>query len=531
MIEYINFLVLPQTLLKLGNCFMTQDKILCDIGFIGLGVMGKNLVLNLADNGFNIATFDLSAEKVQAVIAQDQLENTTGSARVFGCASYTELLSQLKAPHLIVLSVPAGAPVDQVCENLIGAGIQPDDIIIDTGNSLWVDTVAREKKYKSNFLLFSSAVSGGEVGARFGPSLMPSGSPYAWARVKPIWEAIAAKVDAKTGKPLERTQPGEIINEGEPCTAYIGPAGAGHYVKMVHNGIEYADMQIICEAYHVLKAGLGLTPDEIADIFAEWNDGPLDSYLMEISVEVLRHKSADTQTPLVDLILDKAGQKGTGLWTAMSSLEIGCPAPTIAQAVYARSISSFKAMRVQASSQLLGPVVTPLSPEEKAQTIAQLHDAIYCAKMCAYAQGFQLMKLAAKEHGWTLDFASIAKIWRAGCIIRAVFLQSITDAFDRNEALENLLLDDFFVQQLNERQQNWRKAICYATLQGVPIGALSTSLAYYDSVRCQTLPANLLQGQRDFFGAHTFERIDKLAGKKYHVEWSTAERKTNLVDG
>jgi len=510
---------------------MTHNKSLCDIGFIGLGVMGKNLVLNLADNGFNIAAFDLSAEKVQAAIVQDELENTTDTARVYGCSSYTELLSQLKAPHLIVLSVPAGAPVDQVCENLIGAGIQPDDIIIDTGNSLWVDTVAREEKYKSNFLLFSSAVSGGEVGARFGPSLMPSGSAYAWARVKPIWEAISAKVDVKTGKPLERTKPGETITEGEPCAAYIGPAGAGHYVKMVHNGIEYADMQIICEAYDVLKSGLDLSSDEIADIFEKWNNGPLDSYLMEISVEVLRHKSSDTNTPIVDLILDKAGQKGTGLWTAMSSLEVGCPAPTIAQAVYARSISSFKDMRVQASEQLSGPEVTTLSATEKEEVIEQLHDAIYCAKMCAYAQGFQLMKLAAKEHGWTLDFASIAKIWRAGCIIRAAFLQSITDAYQRNEDLDNLLLDDFFVKQLNLRQQNWRKAICHATMQGVPVGALSTSLAYYDSVRSKTLPANLLQGQRDFFGAHTFERTDKAAGKKYHVEWSTPERETILIDG
>jgi 6-phosphogluconate dehydrogenase len=509
---------------------MTQDKILCDIGFIGLGVMGKNLVLNLADNGFNIAAFDLSDEKVQAVIEQDEVENTTGTARVYGCSSYTELLSQLKAPHLIVLSVPAGAPVDQVCENLIGAGIQPDDIIIDTGNSLWVDTVAREEKYKSNFLLFSSAVSGGEVGARFGPALMPSGSPYAWARVKPIWEAIAAKVDAKTGKPLERTKPGQVITEGEPCAAYIGPAGAGHYVKMVHNGIEYADMQLICEAYHVLRSGLGLGCDDIADIFEEWNNGPLDSYLMEISVEVLRHKSSDTDTPLVDLILDKAGQKGTGLWTAMSSLEVGCPAPTIAQAVYARSISSFKTLRTQASTQLNGSVASTVTDAEKSEIIAQLHDAIYCAKMCAYAQGFQLMKLAAKEHGWTLDFASVAKIWRAGCIIRAVFLQSITQAFQRNEDLENLLLDEFFTQQLNERQQNWRKGICFATMNGIPTGALSSSLAYYDSIRCETLPANLLQGQRDYFGAHTFERTDKPAGKKYHVEWSTEGRKTVSIE-
>lgn len=509
---------------------MTQDKNLCDIGFIGLGVMGKNLVLNLADNGYNIAAFDLSDEKIQGVIEQDKLENTTNSPRVYGCSSYTELLSQLKAPHLIVLSVPAGAPVDQVCESLIGAGIQPDDIVIDTGNSLWVDTVAREKKYKSNFLLFSSAVSGGEVGARFGPSLMPSGSPYAWSRVKPIWEAISAKVDVKTGKPLERTKPGQIIRTGEPCAAYIGPAGAGHYVKMVHNGIEYADMQIICEAYHILNAGLGLNVNEIADIFEEWNKGLLDSYLMEISVEVLRQKSSDTGTPLVELILDKAGQKGTGLWTAMSSLEVGCPAPTIAQAVYARSISSFKSLRTQASKTLSGPELTPLSNQEKQDYIEQLHDAIYCAKMCAYAQGFQLMKLAAKEHGWVLNYGSIAKIWRAGCIIRATFLQSIMQAFERDEDLDNLLLDNFFAEQLSERQLNWRKAVCGATMFGIPNGALSSALSYYDSMRSETLPANLLQGQRDFFGAHTFERIDKKDGKKYHVEWSTTERKTVVIE-
>ena len=509
---------------------MTQEKELCDIGFIGLGVMGKNLVLNLADNGYNIAAFDLSDEKIQEVLSQDEIENPSNPPRVYGCSSYTELLSQLKAPHLIVLSVPAGAPVDQVCENLIGAGIQPDDIVIDTGNSLWVDTVEREKKYKSNFLLFSSAVSGGEVGARFGPSLMPSGSPYAWSRVKPIWEAISAKVDPETGKPIERTEPGQVINTGEPCAAYIGPAGAGHYVKMVHNGIEYADMQIICEAYHILNGGLGLSADEIADIFENWNNGLLDSYLMEISVEVLRHKSSDTGTNLVDLILDKAGQKGTGLWTAMSSLEVGCPAPTIAQAVYARSISSFKELRVQASTSLTGPALVTMSEQEKQAYITQLHDAIYCAKMCAYAQGFQLMKLAAKEHGWTLNFANIAKIWRAGCIIRATFLQSITQAYERNEDLENLLLDDFFAQQLNERQLNWRKAICGATMHGIPNGALSSALSYYDSMRSETLPANLLQGQRDFFGAHTFERVDKQDGKKYHVKWSTANRETVTID-
>jgi 6-phosphogluconate dehydrogenase len=503
---------------------MTQDNNLCDIGFIGLGVMGKNLVLNLADNGYSIAAFDLDSEKINGVIAQDKLENGENKQRVYGCSSYTELLSRLKTPHLIVLSVPAGAPVDQVSESLIGAGIQPDDIIIDTGNSLWVDTVAREKKYKNNFILFSSAVSGGEVGARFGPALMPSGSPYAWARIKPIWEAISAKVDPKTGKPLERKNPGDIIENGEPCAAYIGPAGAGHYVKMVHNGIEYADMQIICEAYHTLRDGLNLTTDEIADIFEQWNKGPLDSYLMEISVEVLRHKVTEDNIPLVDLILDKAGQKGTGLWTAISTLELGTPAPTIAQAVYARSISSFKELRVQSSSLLNGPEVAELSSQDKTEFIARLHDAIYCSKICAYAQGFQLMKQAEKEHSWELDFASIAKIWRAGCIIRAAFLQSITEAFERNANLENLMLDEFFAKQLNAHQLNWRKTIAETALMGIPTSALSSSLTYYDAMRTAVLPANLLQGQRDYFGAHTFERLDQEAGKKFHVEWSSKER-------
>lgn len=505
---------------------MTQQN-LCDIGFIGLGVMGKNLVLNLADNGYNIAAFDLSNEKVADAMAQDQKES--GQTRVHGCSSYTELLSKLKSPHLIVLSVPAGAPVDQVCESLIGSGIQPDDIVIDTGNSLWVDTVAREKKYKNNFILFSSAVSGGEVGARFGPSLMPSGSPYAWTRIKPIWEAISAKVDSETGKPIERTKPGEVVNTGEPCATYIGPAGAGHFVKMVHNGIEYADMQIICEAYHMLRTGLNLDPKAIADIFERWNNGPLDSYLMEISVEVLRHEVEDTNVPLVDIILDKAGQKGTGLWTAMSSLELGCPAPTIAQAVYARSLSSLKNIRVEASKILAGPE-TNISDLDKTTFIEQLHDAMYCAKICAYAQGFQLMKLAGKEHGWTLDFASIAKIWRAGCIIRAVFLQSITQAFERNEDLDNLLLDEFFAKQLGENQQNWRRSVANAALIGVPVGAISSSLSYYDSIRTEVLPANLLQGQRDFFGAHTFLRTDIKSTKKHHVKWSTAERKITEVE-
>lgn len=502
---------------------MSEKSNLCDIGFIGLGVMGKNLALNLADNGYKIAAFDLEHQKIDDVIAQDKLESEDGG-RIIGCTSYTELLSKLSIPHLIILSIPAGDIVDDVCQKLIDAGIKADDIVVDTGNSLWTDTVRRENDYDGQFFFFSTAISGGEVGARFGPSLMPSGDRYAWARIEPVWQAIAAKVDPQTGKAIERFEPGNPVKEGEPCATYIGPSGAGHYVKMVHNGIEYADMQLICESYHVMRQGLQMTPQQIGDVFKKWNQGVLESYLIEISAEVLHQVDKETERPLVDLILDRAGQKGTGLWTAVSSLEIGSPAPTIAQAVYARSLSTLKDDRVQAAAQLKGPATDQELIQDKQLIIQQLHDALYCSKICAYAQGFQLMQMASDEHGWHLDFANIAKIWRAGCIIRAVFLQSITDAYQRQEQLNNLLLDPFFAEQINVYQSHWRQAIAKATLLGIPCGAFSTALAYYDSYRCETLPANLLQGQRDFFGAHTFERTDKTAGKKYHVEWSSAER-------
>lgn len=500
---------------------MSENTELCDIGFIGLGVMGKNLALNLADNGYKIAVFDLDQQKIEEAIAQDKLESSAGG-RIIGCTSYTELLSKLSVPHLIILSIPAGDVVDDVCHKLVDAGIQADDIVIDTGNSLWTDTVRREKDYEGQFFFFSTAISGGEVGARFGPSLMPSGDRYAWARIEPVWQAIAAKVDPVSGKAIERFEPGNPVKEGEPCANYIGPSGAGHYVKMVHNGIEYADMQLICESYHIMREGLQMTPQQIGEVFNHWNRGVLESYLIEISAEVLLQVDSQTETPLVDLILDKAGQKGTGLWTAVSSLEIGCPAPTIAQAVYARSLSTLKDERVKAASQLKGPVVKPI--EDKETLIQQLHDALYCSKICAYAQGFQLMQMASDEHQWNLDFASIAKIWRAGCIIRAVFLQPISNAYERNDNLNNLLLDSFFAEQINIYQNNWRQAIANSTLLGIPCGAFSSALAYYDSYRSAILPANLLQGQRDFFGAHTFERTDKPAGKKYHVEWSTKGR-------
>lgn len=503
---------------------MTQSTSLCDIGFIGLGVMGKNLALNLADNGYKIAAFDLDHNKVDELTNQDKLENGANSKRIVECSSYTELLSKLSAPHLLILSVPAGRPVDDVCQKLIDAGICADDIIVDTGNSLWTDTIAREKSYHGKFIFFTTAVSGGEVGARFGPSLMPSGDPYAWARVEPVLHAISAKVDPESGKALERHSVDEPLPKGEPCATYIGPAGSGHYVKMVHNGIEYADMQLICEAYHIMRETLGYTPKHIAGIFRQWNQGVLNSYLMEISAEVLEQDDPETGGPLVDIILDKAGQKGTGLWTAVSALQVGCPATTIAQSVFSRSLSTLKHARIRAAKMLSGPSVEAIDPSLYDTIVQELHDALYCSKIVAYAQGFQLIKLAAREQQWPLNFGAIAKIWRAGCIIRAAFLQKITDAYDRDQELGNLLLDNYFAQEIAKYQGNWRQAIAKATLNGIPCGAFSSALAYYDSYRTETLPANLLQGQRDFFGAHTFKRTDKPSDETYHVKWAEPGR-------
>ncbi|TAA48467.1 NADP-dependent phosphogluconate dehydrogenase [Corallincola spongiicola] len=509
---------------------MSDQQPLCDIGFIGLGVMGKNLVLNLADNGYKVAAFDLDKDKVDAVLAAEASERAEGiEQRVFGCSEMNELVTRVKKPHLFILSVPAGEAVDRVCSALLAAGVGAEDVIIDTGNSLWTDTVRREASYRGQFVFFSTAVSGGEVGARFGPSLMPSGDKKAWAMIEPVLEAISAKVDANSGLPLERTQPGQVITEGEPCATYIGPAGAGHYVKMVHNGIEYADMQLICEAYHLLRDALGMTAKEIGEIFQTWDKGVLNSYLMEISAEVLLQDDPETGAPLVEMILDKAGQKGTGLWTAVSSLEQGTPAPTITQAVFARALSTLKSERVAAAEVLQGPKSEPVSEAEKQAFIESLHDALYCSKICAYAQGFALMASASDEHDWGLDFAAIAKIWRAGCIIRAVFLQSITQAYQAKPKLANLLLDPFFQQQVEQKQMNWRRTVAKATLMGIPCPAFSSAISYFDSYRTAVLPANLLQGQRDFFGAHTFERTDKPSGEKFHLNWSSPARDLTQV--
>lgn len=504
---------------------MAKNQSICDIGFIGLGVMGKNLVLNLADNGYQVAGFDLDSAKVDAILQQDTAERIDDIPRVLGCHSLSEVLQNTLSPRVIFLSVPAGDPVDQVARHLIEAGIEKQDIVIDTGNSLWTDSVERAKQYQQYFSFFSTAVSGGEVGARFGPSLMPSGDRQAWQVVEPILKAISAKVDPNTGKPLDNYAAGKPITEGEPCATYIGPLGAGHYVKMVHNGIEYADMQLICEAYQMMSDGLAMSASEIAQVLRKWNRGPLDSYLIEISADVLDQVDGKTNKPLVEMILDKAGQKGTGLWTAVSALQVGSPAQTITQAVFARSLSSLKSQRVKAAKVLSGPTIQQYDESQKLEIIQSLHDALYCSKICAYAQGFQLMDVAAKEYGWQLNFAEIAKIWRAGCIIRAAFLTSITQAYQHDSELENLLMAPFFTEQITRLQANWRSAIANATMQGIPCAAMSSALNYYDSYRCEVLPANLLQGQRDYFGAHAYHRTDDSSAQKYHTNWSEAGRK------
>lgn len=465
------------------------------IGLIGVGVMGENLVLNMESKGFSVAIFDISKEKVEKFV--------TGRGKgknIQGCYSVQELIDSLASPKKIMLMVPAGNPVDEIIETLIPF-LEKGGIVIDGGNSHFPDTTRRTKMLESKNLLYvGTGVSGGEEGALLGPSIMPGGSKAAWESVKPIFQAIAAKVD-----------------DGVPCCDWIGEEGAGHFVKMVHNGIEYSDMQLICEVYDVMRNLLGMTSAEMHDVFKEWSEGELKSYLIEITRDILAVKDEDG-LPLLDKILDKAGQKGTGKWTVMTSLDVGVPLTLITESVFARVLSSMKDERVLASKILAGP--KPNFSDDRKIFINELGKALYAAKIISYTQGYQLMRAAAKEFGWNLNYGGIALIWRGGCIIRSVFLGKIKEAFDQNPDLVNLLLDPFFRETISSSQQSLRNVLAEAIKNGIPTPALSSALAYYDGYRSENLPANLLQAQRDFFGAHQYERVDKPRGEYFHTNWT-----------
>lgn len=490
-----------------------MSKTHSDIGLIGLAVMGQNLALNIADHGFQISVYNRTTATMEKFVAENP--NTPGG--LIGQAELADFVQSLAKPRKMILLVKAGKPTDTVIELLVPL-LDENDIIIDGGNAHWMDTIRRERDLAAKGIRFiGSGVSGGEEGARFGPSLMPGGQLSAFEEIEPIWMAIAAKVDAETGKPLTGAKPGKPITGGVACTAYIGTNGAGHYVKMVHNGIEYGDMQMICEAYSLLTNYLGLSAPEAGKIFAEWNKGVLDSFLIEITADILQQVDAVTGRPFVDIVLDTAGQKGTGKWTSVSALDMGVPAPTVAEAVFARFISAVKEERVAASKILSGP--KPKFEGDHEAFIAAIHDALYCSKICSYAQGFQLMRAAEAEYNWTLNFAEISRIWRGGCIIRARFLQKITEAYLRDERLQNLLLDSYFKSEIDRTQANWRKVVAAAAGNGIPAPTFYSALAYYDSYRSERLPANLLQSQRDYFGAHTYERVDQPRGKFFHLDW------------
>lgn len=492
-----------------------------DIGLVGLAVMGQNLALNIADHGYTIAVFNRNPEKMREFVAHCEAHEPSRD-RVIGCAELGEFVRSIKRPRKVVLLVKAGEATDATIENLL-PHLEQGDIIIDGGNAHWLDTTRREKRLSAlGFHFIGSGVSGGETGARFGPSLMPSGTFEAWQSLEPIWRDIAAKVDAETGKPLEGAAPGKPVVGGIPCTDYIGPNGAGHYVKMVHNGIEYIDMQLICEAYWLMKNLLGMEAGEIGKIFEDWNQGELSSFLIEITADILQQKDPETGEYLVDKVLDAAGQKGTGLWTAANALTLGIPANAIAEAVYARALSALKEERVAASKMLQGPVIQQES--DRVALIEAIRNALYCSKICAYAQGFQLMAEAQIEYDWSLNFGSIAQLWQGGCIIRAGFLRKITDAYTRAPGLKNLMLDSYFLNALHQGQSQWRQAVALAVTNGISVPAFSSALAYFDGYRSATLSANLLQAQRDYFGAHTYERTDKPRGQFYHLDWSSAGR-------
>jgi len=470
-----------------------------DIGLIGLAVMGENLVLNMESKGFTVAVYNRTVSKV------DDFINGRGAGKnIIGTHSLEELASVLKKPRKVMLMVKAGQAVDETIEHLLPV-LEPGDLIIDGGNSNYQDTMRRTAYVESKGLLYvGSGVSGGEEGALTGPSLMPGGSPAAWPQIKPIFQSIAAKVEG-----------------GVPCCDWVGENGAGHFVKMVHNGIEYGDMQIISETYWLMKHYVGLSHEEMADVFDEWNRSELDSYLIEITRDILRYKDSDG-SPLVEKILDAAGQKGTGKWTGMTALDFGVPLTLIVEAVFARSLSSQKEERVRASKLFTGPSLPqqPLTGEARKAFISDLKQALYASKIVSYAQGYLLMREAAKAYGWNLNYGGIALMWRGGCIIRSAFLGKIKDAFDKNPELENLLQDPFFSSVLETAQASWRRVASTALQYGLPAPALTSALTYFDGYRSANLPANLLQAQRDYFGAHTYERTDRPRGEYFHTNWT-----------
>lgn len=466
-----------------------------DIGLIGLAVMGENLVLNMESRGFRVSVFNRTTAVTEKFAA-----NRAKGKNIVPTRTLEEFVQSLARPRKAQIMVKAGGPVDAVIDQLVPL-LEPGDIIIDGGNSLWTDTQRREKALKEKGIhFFGVGVSGGEEGALKGPSIMPGGSKEGWEALAPIYTKIAA------------------VAEGEACCRHMGPDGAGHYVKMVHNGIEYGDMQLICEAYAILKATINPTAEEFHQIFADWNQGDLDSFLIEITTNIFDRKDPETGRPLVDVILDKAGQKGTGKWTVGHATELGVPLSVIASAVEARILSSLKAERVAASKELPGPPQKPYEGDRTA-LITAVRDALYASKIISYAQGFVQLGVAGQLYNWNLNFGDIASIWRGGCIIRARFLNRITDAYRKNPGLKNLILDPYFRDILIKTQANWRTALQTAIAHGVAAPAFSNALAYFDSYRSERLPANLLQAQRDYFGAHTYERVDKPAGEFFHTEW------------
>jgi len=471
-----------------------QNQRNCDIALIGLAVMGQNIILNMNDHGFKVCAHNRTVAKVDQFLA-----NEAKGTNIVGAHTLEEMVDRLKKPRRVMLLVKAGSAVDAFIDK-IAPLLEKGDIIIDGGNSEYQDTNRRTRSMNELGLLFvGTGVSGGEDGARYGPSIMPGGNPEAWPHIKPIFQAITAKVD------------------NEPCCDWVGDEGAGHFVKMVHNGIEYGDMQLICEAYHLMREGLAMDNDEMAKVFDSWNSDVLDSFLIEITRDILKFKDTDGK-PLLDKIRDAAGQKGTGKWTAIASLEYGIPLTLIGESVFSRCLSSLKSERVEASKHLHGPETKTIS-EDKTQFIDHIKQALYASKIVSYAQGFMLMREAAKQFNWKLNYGGIALMWRGGCIIRSAFLGNIKAAFDKNENLTNLLLDDFFKEAIQNASASWRKVVSQAVLIGVPTPTLSSALAFYDGYRSAWLPANMIQAQRDYFGAHTYEHVDN-PGKWHHANWT-----------